>query len=555
MPFMILALVLSVCWGGPRTKDALTSEFGKGKFRANLKPGFHFNEKAPHAVQADGTTVKPNSISARTIEFGSLPENLSNARATVFVCDDEVTFCESEVITLNGNSTAAVASPARTAPKSGIGKSTRTRVNRLGFIEDNLPEALARAQEKGQLILIDFSARWCPSCVRLEKEIFGQKVFKRFTKNMVKLKVDVDKFENSVVGDKFNIKLIPTLLVINAQQEEIDRIIDYQPISILEGFFTAIQEDPVGIKDLSEKAKTGDPAIRLRLGKRLLASGRFKEAEAVFAALKPTPPALLTAKVEGAARDHQSDEKDEKAKTNYARVLREAIQAEPGSTRSLDWRARLVSVSADADEKTKLKKEGVEITDALLADKAKLKAALETDDVGEFTGFEPFLVAIRRAELATAGEVSEAESVAAWRKAAEVVGALKIPPRATGALLRYLIVLNSAKMFDEADRLTLSLLKRDPGNPEVERRRLKVLFEQKRYNEAIRTGRKALKTAYGRNEFWVVEVLARALTGAKQFDQARKLLDRYLARHEMDWPNMKGSKKALVEIRASLPQG
>ena len=40
---------------------------------------------------------------------------------------------------------------------------------------------MLKAKKEKRLILADFSARWCPGCVRLENEVLGSREFKKLT--------------------------------------------------------------------------------------------------------------------------------------------------------------------------------------------------------------------------------------------------------------------------------------------------------------------------------------------------------------------------------------
>lgn len=512
-----------------RVGKALVTEWKNNQFKATLKPGFHFNEKAPNGVILDSQMMKPTKFSALEIEFTQLPEKWAEGKARLYICDDAVTFCESRTVVLKEGAKAA----ATTSDSKSKGK-----VNKHGFIEDDYAKALALAEKEKKLLLVDFAARWCPGCVRLEKEIFDTKEFKSKTKKFIKLKIDVDRFENAILSEKFNIKAIPSLVVINPQQQEIDRILDFQPLEAIDAFLLSIQNDPTPLQELKEKAKQKDMPTLLRLGKRLLSAGREQESVEILKQVQPTPPEYARAQVHAAAVLYT--EKPE-TKAQYIQTLKEVLRAEPNSSRSLDWRERLASLVDNEKEKNQLKQEGAALADDLLAHPEKLKEAVKTDEVGEFTGFESLMVAMLRAGLLDNPE--------AWQKAAQIGQESKIPLQNVGVNIRYIIVLTQAQRFDEADKLILALLKKNPNDPELQRRRLRVLLGQKNYKEAIPLGKKLIAQSYGRNEFYVVEVLAKAYLGADQKPQAKELIDRYLGRSEIHFPNMKMSKKSLEELK------
>ncbi len=525
--------LLQIADGQPNSRvgDALSSEWKENKFKATLTPGFHFNEKAPNGLILDSQMVKPTKLSAQEIEFTQFPEKWTDGKARLYICDDAVTFCESRTVVLKESG------PAKNSTHTIDGLS-KGKVNKFGFIEDDYAKALALAAKEKKLLLVDFAARWCPGCVRLEKEIFGTKEFKNRTRNFVKLKIDTDRFENSILSEKFNIKAIPSLVVINPQQQEIDRILDFQPQETINAFLLNIEKDPTPLQELKEKAKQKDMATLLRFGKRLLSAGREQESAEILKQVQPEPPEYARARVLAAAASYA--EKPE-TKGQYIQTLKDVIRVEPKSSRSIEWRERLTGLVDNEKEKGQLQQEGVALADDLLAHPEKLTEAVKSDEVGEFVGFEALMVAMLRASLLNNPD--------GWQKAAQIGQESRIPLKNVGVNMRYIIVLTQAQRFDEAEKLILSLLKKNPNDPELLRRRLRVLLGQKKYQEAISLGKSLIEKSYGRNEFYVVEVLAKSYLGADQKAQAKELIDRYLNRSEIHFPNMKSSKKSLEELK------
>jgi thioredoxin-like negative regulator of GroEL len=545
----ILIIVFSAAsaQAGIRTAGQVKTELKDGKFTATINDGFHINEKAPNSASVDGNLVKATKLSAREIQFAELPKEFKSGIASIYICDDAVTFCETSQIDMKtGAETLPLAAPPpdknakkKKKKKGGLDTKAKGIPNKHGFYEDEYDFALNEAKANKKLLLVDFSARWCPGCVRLEIETFPLEAFKKLTADYVKVKVDVDRFENSVIAEKFVIKGIPTLLVLTADQEEVGRIVDYQPMDRMTRFFSSIAADPVSLRELGDKSRDKNPETLLRFGKRLLAAGRAGEAIEALKQIKPPPPELLTAQVNAYPKD--------------VKVLRAAIKEEPNSSRSIAWRSSLVSMIDRFDEKMRIRNEGVNLADELLANPEKLKEAVKTDEVGEFTDFEAFLVAMARADLIESAGGSTAEIDAAWKKVSQIATSLKIPERNVGVSMRHLIVLTKAKEYQAADKLARRLVKADPKNPELQRRRLRLLFELKDFDGTVKLGKKVITDSYGRNEFWAAETVAKAYVQTGKKKEAREFIDSYLGRAEMDWPNMKETRKTLEELRLKVP--
>jgi tetratricopeptide (TPR) repeat protein len=205
----------------------------------------------------------------------------------------------------------------------------------------------------------------------------------------------------------------------------------------------------------------------------------------------------------------------------------------------------------DEKKKEKIADEGILLANQLIADPELLKSALIGDLVGEFTGYEAFWIAIMKAELVAAAK-GEVVGKQAWSEAADVAEKLKINPKMKGPGLRYLLIITLSKDYEKADLFSKEMLKYDPQNWDVARRRLKILVELKKFDEAVKLGEKVIKNSYDRNQFWVAETLAKAYVLSSKKEKAKALLEEFLAKPEASWGHMAGSKKKLEDLRAQL---
>ncbi len=114
--------------------------------------------------------------------------------------------------------------------------------------------------------------------------------------------------------------------------------------------------------------------------------------------------------------------------------------------------------------------------------------------------------------------------------------------------MRTIVFLVAAKQFGDAEVIGRELLARNPGNPEIQRRLLKILNEQRKYKEALPLGEAALPQSYGQNEVWVAVQLARAYVGDGQMVKAKDFIHAYLAKPELSLPNLKKENQELREL-------
>lgn len=557
-----------------RSKEALSIKEYPDKIEATLAEGFHFNDKAPNQLVVLGKVIPPANLSAMRAEFPWLEngkttqsENRgkkpSGGELQLYVCDNANTYCETHDIKIGKLA-------AENTPKSVKGV--------------NLKSILKRAQKNRKLVVLDFSARWCPGCVRLESEIFSLPEFKEASKNFELVKVDVDIFGNFPLSKKFSITGIPTLLVLDSSGNVIDRMVDFQPLPVITKFLETIAKDPTPLDKLVKQSKIGrekaggqSEADKLRLARRLIASDRIAEALAILEIVTPRPPELIAAKVTLARRNFekssqsQSDSKlanEGLAKNNFIAVLKEALSQESNSLRSLTWRADLIGLlGPDSSAAKQLVAEGKEKAESWLLDEGKisgaisgvmssamsgsinaaLKVALKDEDVGEYAGYERLLVATSLGELLEAAGKPPEE---AWKQAIEVGESYNLTGNQPGPARRFLLLLIQAKEFAKAEALSKELLRVEPSNFDVRRRQLKILSSLNRHEESLKLAEVLLNEAEGRNQFWVAESLAKSYLALNKKKEARVLLDQFLGRKELDLEAMAKTKKDLQNLRS-----
>ncbi len=93
----------------------------------------------------------------------------------------------------------------------------------------NLPSALGEARSQHKLVLVEFSANWCPPCIAMRHEVWPDpKVTATVTAGFVPVKVDIDK-DNSL-SDFYNVPAIPAVLVLDADGKLVRRHDGFLPL-------------------------------------------------------------------------------------------------------------------------------------------------------------------------------------------------------------------------------------------------------------------------------------------------------------------------------------
>jgi thiol:disulfide interchange protein DsbD len=115
---------------------------------------------------------------------------------------------------------------ALSAMLSSCGKERSESPTELVWLE-SYPEALELAQQEGKPIMIDFYADWCGWCKRLDSDTYVHESVVAAAEDFVSLKIDAD-IQRDLSG-KFKVVGLPTILFVNAEGEEIHRVVGYRP--------------------------------------------------------------------------------------------------------------------------------------------------------------------------------------------------------------------------------------------------------------------------------------------------------------------------------------
>ncbi len=100
----------------------------------------------------------------------------------------------------------------------------------------DLDAALAEARTAGRLVLVDFSADWCPPCVAMKHDTWPDaEVRALVSRSYVPVLVDPDR--DASVSDRYDISAIPAILILDASGQVVARS-GYLPASGMKRFLT-----------------------------------------------------------------------------------------------------------------------------------------------------------------------------------------------------------------------------------------------------------------------------------------------------------------------------
>ena len=100
----------------------------------------------------------------------------------------------------------------------------------IEFAKGTYKDMLAKAKAENKIVMIDFFTDWCKWCVELDKKVYtNDEVSGYANKHQVNWKLDAEKGEGVDLAKKYGISGYPTIVFVDADGKEIDRIVGYYP--------------------------------------------------------------------------------------------------------------------------------------------------------------------------------------------------------------------------------------------------------------------------------------------------------------------------------------
>ncbi len=106
------------------------------------------------------------------------------------------------------------------APENGTKPHSQVQFYKGGF-----DSAQSKAAAEGKLFFVDFYADWCTPCIWMDKTTFRDRlVVNAINKDFVALKVDIESEEGYKLKNRFDVTILPTILIFNSQGQLVERI-------------------------------------------------------------------------------------------------------------------------------------------------------------------------------------------------------------------------------------------------------------------------------------------------------------------------------------------
>jgi thioredoxin-related protein/Tfp pilus assembly protein PilF len=163
-----------------------------------------------------------------------------------------------------------------------IALTVKVYANEIVFSSGTYAEVLAKAKAENKVLMIDFFTDWCKWCVELDKKVYTNSDVADFANsNQVNWKIDAEKGEGIELAKKFGISGYPTVVFVNGNGEEIDRIVGYFPAK---EFLSIMKDYNAGKNTLPSLKKAleinpDDIEANIKMGKKFTDGGDVEKAK------------------------------------------------------------------------------------------------------------------------------------------------------------------------------------------------------------------------------------------------------------------------------------
>jgi len=339
------------------------------------------------------------------------------------------------------------------------------------WLKDDWKTALAQAKQNKQIIIADFYGIWCPPCLQQDANVFKNPQFIEAAKPFVKLRIDVDQPVNWDAIKKYDIKVFPTVLYLDADGSVLHRVAGLQNIR---GY----------LKQLHELSTRG--SVNSQTDSDL------------------------------AAETHETKLKSAENYVELGDALQKSIKIFPDSFRTIYRFSTLAELSSELKEEKKSMewtRKSVELAERLF----RTARASIPDDYDFVYIYETLSASYKKL-----GQASESTKYAkmAQKEWKEKSNDLK----EQGAALQYAWSCGGLGQHKEAERVFKEIIKKNPKDYTPLFSYARYLKSQKKTKQSLKYFSDAFEKSYGDTRMRIAKSYGEALEEANDRDKARDLV-------------------------------
>jgi thioredoxin-like negative regulator of GroEL len=421
--------------------------------------------------------------------------------------------------------------PRRTEAASARSEAKKATPQVLPFVENDYATARSQAKKQGKLLFVDAWADWCHTCLSMKNFVLTDPLLTPFGSELVYLAIDTEQPTNQAFLQRFPITSLPTILVLDAQEQVVARFT---------GAMTA-KELSVRLHELlsqqqAQRPKLSEADALATQGDGKAAAQRYEEA-----LMEPgARPRALLGLIQALATTGQTERCIEVYEQHAQQVGKSALATDFAS-----YAASCLESLGDADRRQKLRRRLRTDVEQLLADPA---AELSVDDRSDAYG--------TLIELSDAlGEKSVGDALAEKRlhMLEQAAQAAPNPIKAATFDAHRFDCYRRLGRWKPAEEMLLSSEQRMPKDYNPSARLARLYYETGRIEEARERIDRALSLSHGPRRVGMYELRASILGSQSRTREAMESLSTAITIYKASRPaSQSGATARLRSLQKQL---
>jgi thiol-disulfide isomerase/thioredoxin len=150
------------------------------------------------------------------------------------------------------------------------------------FKTGSVAEIMALAKQENKVVMVDVLTEWCKWCIELDNKVYSKPEIGEFANaKQINYKIDAENGEGIDFAKKYSVSGYPTILFIDSDGNEIDRIVGYVPVNDFKEMMIDYNNGVNTYNDLKTKLEKNpsDVEANLKFAHKLMTLGKDEEAK------------------------------------------------------------------------------------------------------------------------------------------------------------------------------------------------------------------------------------------------------------------------------------
>lgn len=536
MKYFFLVILIGLSATARLTDNQINVKVEKNQISVTPKKGFHLNEEAPAGATFDSFEAIFRPTQKKESKFVFKRENKAKkGTLSFYVCDDKKTVCEQHQKAINFVSGKVQRSQAK--PVALTGKTYNLK------------------SENKKPTLLVFSAPWCPACIRMQTETYNKAEVVEILKKINVLKLNSDLVENYEISERFKIKAIPTVILLDKNGAETYRWLDFQTAkefaASLETQLKKVNQSEMILKN----AQLGDPSAASDLAFRAYSALDYTEALKWFSLTKAKSKKDQKYKLATEViLAQESAEANEKLTEEYAQTLQKAIALTTSKIDQIRWTIDFLEKKKELklfndDLRLKAKKLFVDL-DGLAKNKKQAALAFRESTYGNYAGFEAEELLWMKSRLFGILDMKDEKSKSD-RDTIALIGKKQLSESRPGEMLLAIAYLKEAGETKKITSLYETLIKKYPNSYVYFEKYARWAQKNKNHDKALSLTDLALKFPEG-NEPQLYLLKSQILKDLNKKTEALSVIEQTLKAEYIGHKRFAKTVKRLTDLKEEL---